>query len=534
MLAFLAGATAEWMVFLGVLVYAFDRDGAGATGLASISLLVPYAAVGPIAGALVTRLNPQRVRVAGFAVQAAGYGLAAAAAVADQPTALVVVPAAVAVAAVTTMRPSGARVLPGIVRSSGELTVGNVWNGYCETSATLAGPAIGALLLAIGGAPAVLAGSAVAAAFAMAVSLLPRPIDPLATASRFSRTRTFHVAADALGELRRRPGALSVLAIAGSQFVVVGALDIIVVVAAENDLGLGEAGPGWLLLAFGIGGFCSGPIAALLARNQRQAPALLVAMLAIAVGSATLAGSLTVAVAFVTIPLIGLSRSLIEILSDLLLHRSAPPDSLGAVYSLLEVSAGIGLIVGSLLAQIAIAAAGTEWALAAIAALFALQAIVVARRLRRADASADVPVVEMSVLQDVPLFRPLHQMELEDVARAALELPVDAGTTLIRRGDTGDRFYVVTDGCFQVTTTNGHVAEIRRGGSFGEIALLADVLRTATVTATVRGSVLAIEREPFLTALTGDAATVEAAVQALPELYDDLDLTAHSRPDAVG
>jgi MFS family permease len=127
-------------VFVGVLKYAYGRDGTGATGLVSIALLLPYVLAAPIAGSLAERLPPNRVRLAGLVVQAAGYGVSGALALADLPTVWVVAPAMVAVGAVTTLRPTGAVLLPAIVRSTRELTVGNLWTGYAETAGGLAGP----------------------------------------------------------------------------------------------------------------------------------------------------------------------------------------------------------------------------------------------------------------------------------------------------------------------------------------------------------------------------------------------------------
>lgn len=531
MLASIAAIAAEWMVFLGVLVYVFDRDGSTATGLASITLLLTYTVAGSFTGPLVTRFHPQTVRVVGLIVQAAGYALAAAAAVGGLPSPYVIAPAALATGAVTSLRPSAARVLPGLVRTSRELTVGNVWNGYCETSAALAGPALGTGLLALGGAPAALTGCAVLAAIAVAVSLLPRPISPLTRPDAVASRRPLSVAAEALGELRRRPGATAVLVVAGAQFMVVGAFDIIVVVAAERDLGLGDAGPGWLLTAVGIGGIMSGPIAEAMARRRRQASALVVAMAVVAAASVVLAGSLTVAVAFVAFPLIGLSRSLIDVLADLVLHRAAPPGALGAVYSLLEVASGVGLIVGSLTAQLAIAAGGTPAALATIGVFFGLVAAIAGPRLRRADESADIPVVAMAALDDVPVFRPLHQTVLEDVARAAEEITVPRGTDVITEGDHGDRFYVVTDGEFRVHRDGTELSRVGRGGSFGEIALLADVPRTASVTAIVDAAVLSIERAPFLVAVTGDDLVADAAYEHLASRYEGMVPGDLRRPD---
>ena len=109
MTASLAAIAAEWMVFLGVLVYVFDRNGSTATGLASIALLVPYTLAGSLTGSLVTRFHPQAVRLGGLAVQGAGYAIGASAALAALPAPFVVLPAAAASAAVTTLRPSATR-----------------------------------------------------------------------------------------------------------------------------------------------------------------------------------------------------------------------------------------------------------------------------------------------------------------------------------------------------------------------------------------------------------------------------------------
>jgi CRP-like cAMP-binding protein len=139
--------------------------------------------------------------------------------------------------------------------------------------------------------------------------------------------------------------------------------------------------------------------------------------------------------------------------------------------------------------------------------------------LRRADDGADVPVVEISVLHPLPMFAPLPPLELEAVARSAEHVDVAAGEVLIREGDVGDRFYAVADGSFSIVMRGEHVRDARRGSCFGEVALLADVPRTATVTALEPGRLLAIERRPFLVAVTGRESAMAAAwdfVQAMP------------------
>ena len=76
--------------------------------------------------------------------------------------------------------------------------------------------------------------------------------------------------------------------------------------------------------------------------------------------------------------------------------------------------------------------------------------------------------------------------------------------------DTGGP-YVIADGDVDVSVDGSHVRRQARGESFGEIALLRDTPRTATITASEPTTLIAIDREPFLSAVTGHAGSAEAA-----------------------
>ena len=176
---------------------------------------------------------------------------------------------------------------------------------------------------------------------------------------------------------------------------------------------------------------------------------------------------------------------------------------------LVEVTGAVGMVLGSLMVQILIATSGGRAALVGVAATLTVVLALSYRAVRHADRSATVPVVAIRLLRELPAFTHLQAPALEGVARAATEMPVTAGTEVIREGDTGDRFYAVVDGRVRVEMGGRFKRHIQRGDGFGEIALLADVPRIATVTAETDTLLLAIEREPFLLAVTGnDAATV--------------------------
>jgi hypothetical protein len=234
-----------------------------------------------------------------------------------------------------------------------------------------------------------------------------------------------------------------------------------------------------------------------------------------------LAAAFTIGVAIVVLPLLGMSLSLLDNLSRMLLQRSAEPASLGAVFSLAGLVAGLGQLGGSAIAQAVIAVASVEVALVVLAMAMMLILVLAWRSLRHADNEAAVPVVEMALLRGLPMFSPMPALDLEVVSRLAQHVDVAAGDTVIVQGDPGEVFYAVVSGSFDVVMSGEFVRSVTRGGWFGEVALLSDRPRTASVIATSAGSLLAIEREPFLTAVSGDQASMSAALAVVERLDFD-------------
>jgi hypothetical protein len=162
---------------------------------------------------------------------------------------------------------------------------------------------------------------------------------------------------------------------------------------------------------------------------------------------------------------------------------------------------------------------GTEHAaLIGVGTFFAVLLLVATlSNLRDVDLAADVPVVAIRLLRSLPLFAPLPGPALESLGRSAASLEVNAGETIIRAGDEGDRYYAIVAGRFDVTGADGRTRSLERGSGFGEVALVADVPRTATVVAGTSGTLLAIDRGPFLTAVTGHAGAARMAWRAARE-----------------
>lgn len=541
----LLAVISEWGALIGVLVYAFERSGARAAGLASFAALAPYLLLSSTSARIAERHRPATVRFLSLLAQTLGYGGAGACALLRGSVVIVVAGVALGFTAITAMRPAGAVLLPALVRSSRELTTANVWIGQCDGASVLLGPLIATGLLTLHGGGMVLVGCGTwtaIGALVMAPSVRggpphyrPEQAENTIDATPSSRMRRASGVLlhpfDDIRAMSKRPGSTAVLAVLVGQYLMVGAFDIIAVVVAGEYLDLGRSGAGVLTAMFGAGSVASTVVAGRAARRRRLATSMIVALAVIAAACLLYGSMIALVTACIAAPVVGCSRALLDLMARVLLQRSAPPSQLASVFGAIETASGVGLLLGSALAQVLIAVSGPAAALFGVGAVCAILAITLPRALRTADDHADVPVVAMSLFRHLPVFAPLPTFALEAVARGAVEISVPAGEVVIHQGEPGDYFYAVADGAFDVVMSGVFMRTTRRGGSFGEIALLADVPRTATVTANQPGRLFRVERATFLVAITGHDSSHQAAWGALNAMSLEFHLPRPRPPD---
>jgi hypothetical protein len=215
-------------------------------------------------------------------------------------------------------------------------------------------------------------------------------------------------------------------------------------------------------------------------------------------------------VALVALGVLGLGNTLVDVAGLTLLQRTAPPDVIGRVFGVLEMLLVATIGLGAVIAPALIHAFGVRWSLVVAGAFLPVLAALAWRRLRVIDAESHVPA-ELGLLERVPIFSALHAPALERLASQLEPVTVAPGTRVIRQGDHGDRFYVVESGRLQVSVDSEPVGTIGPGDFFGEIALLRDVPRTASVTAETDVQLQALGRDAFLEAVTGSAPSARAA-----------------------
>jgi hypothetical protein len=428
--------------------------------------------------------------------------------------------AAVVNLAICVPRPAQAVLLPSVVMSAEELAAANAGQGWLESAATLAAPVAVAVLLNAGGAAAAVSGMVVLASVSLLlVATIPGPV-PYAQDSESEPG-----AQDELGGLRLladNPAVMTLVAVLGAQYILVGALDLIYVVLAFGELGMGQGGAGYLTAASGAGGLFAIAITGMMVGGRRQASVLIAAGLAGPVALLLLAGYTTIASAVILFTLAGVGRGVFDVTGRTLLQRTAPPQVLARVFGMLEGLVCAGLGIGVIIVPLLVALGGAAGALVGTAVIVVAILAILAPRLRALDASATVPIVELRLLRSIPLFAALPAPSLETLAASLTPLHLPAGTVVIREGDPGDRYYAIARGELDVLKNDSLVVTRRRAEGVGEIALIRHTPRTATVVARTDADLYALDREPFLLALTGHTGTRTAAETIIDQRLEEL------------
>jgi MFS family permease len=517
-LAYLAFNAAEYGTWTAILVYAYAIGGPATAGLAALVQLVPSAVVAPLAANAGDRFRWHRVLLAGYVVLALAFGATAAAMDAGLPMPVVLAFAALASAAVTVIRPVQAVILPAITHSPADLTAAIAVSSLAESLGAFLGPlAAGLLLLGSGSAEVFLAFAAVLVAAALLVARLPAEIDERRLAPASPR----RIAAEALGgfeALASERRLLVVVLVLASSAIVVGTLDVLFVAVAVDLLHAGPSWAGFLGAAAGVGAIGGAFAAVTLVGRRRLTPAVAVSGLAYGLPIAVIAPLQSVATAAGLFALSGAGASVNAAAGRTLLQRLVPDAVTARVFGVLEGLMMLGMALGSVAIGLVIQAFGVPLGLVAAGLIVPVVLAAAWRELDLLDHDARLPDPEaLALIRGLPIFGPLSARAIERILAGLSSLETSAGRVVIRQGEPGDAFYVIAEGTVEVDVDGRRVGVRGRGEGFGEIALLRDLPRTATVTAATPLRLLVIERDTFLSAVGGHAtshgraqATVEA------------------------
>lgn len=501
----------EFASTIALFVYAFDEGGATLVAIYGVARAAPGAVVTPALLSLTYRVPVDRLLRATTGARAALVALAGAAAALHAPPAVVLTLASISASMTGTFRPAQATALPWLARTPAELTAANVAATMSENTAALVGPALAGVTLAVANAATALA---VAAAFLAAAFLalwrLRVPAHAQAAHGTASRGPLRDAAAGAVSLARiARPAGYAVLAFA--QTFVRGALLVLIVVVALDVLSLGHGAVGWLNAAIGAGGLVGGVLAARLAHLTRLGRCFVLGVALWGLPLVALGAISTPAAAYVALVIVGGGNAvedagMFTLLPRLVGNRNAAP-AMGAI----ELVAFAGLCAGSAAAPAISDWLGPRGALVAIGATLAVLAVAYLPRFVQIDRTTPAPGPEIALLRGLAMFAPLPVATVDQLATALERHEYQPGETVMREGERGDGFHIVVSGRAHVTVHARSVRDLERGECFGEIALLRDVPRTATVTATETLHTFALARADFLPAVTGNQISAQAA-----------------------
>jgi CRP-like cAMP-binding protein/predicted MFS family arabinose efflux permease len=513
----------EWTSFVALSVYAFEVGGAAALGALGLVRMIPAAIALPFGSMLTDRYPRQRVLLGIHASRALLLAATAAALAAGSSRALVFALAALVAVAGAPERPATLSLVPTLARTPRELVATNVSSSTLEGLGTLVGPVLGGVVAATAGVDvAVAAAAAISVACALFVVGIRREGDVAGARRRVDRSRREEL----LGGVRtlvHEPHPRLIVLLFNSQTLVRGLLNVLLVVASIELLGMGEAGVGWLNAALGAGGLLGGLAAVGLVARRRLAGIFGLALVLWGAPIALVGAWPQAGWALVCLGVVGIGNALLDVSGFTLLQRTVDEHVLGRVFGVFEIGVAVAVAIGSVLGSILVDQLGIRTALVVTGAILPFLALLSLPGLRRIDDSVEVPERELKLVSDVPLFLPLPPTTLERLAARLERLDVAAGTTLVERGAAGDRFYLIAGGEIDVVLEGTTMSTLGAGDYFGEIALLREVPRTASCTARTDAEVYALDRDVFVAAVSGDVRTAAAAESIMSERLGELE-----------
>jgi len=489
------------MSMVALSVWAFDRLGAKGVGYLGVARLLPGALALPFGAWAADRFSRRAVVSVVFAAISLSQAAIAMVVATRAPAIAVYLLVATASVAATPYRSAQLALAPLVARTPGELVAMNVTAGALEGLATFVGPALAALLILTTGPSLVLVVAAVAAAAGfVAVVGIRVEVDP-SKAVRRSRDRPLHALLGGFIELHNNPDAAVVVGCFIAQLIVRGFLTVLLVSVSFDLLGLGDSGVGWLAAAIGIGGIVGGVYAVGLTGRRRLARPFAVALTLWGLPIAVIGFVPRTAVVLVALSTIGVGNAILDVSGFTLIQRLGADRSLGRVFGVL-FTVGIGLGgLAALAAPVLVSSLGLRPVLVLVGAFLPFLALALVPRFMTIDQHSEPLPELLTLFSGIPLFAPLPATTVEKIAVRCSVADMPAGCVIIREGDNCDRFYAIVQGEVAVRTPAGELFELGCGDHFGEIALLRDICRTATVTAQSDVRLASLGATEFLDAL---------------------------------
>jgi MFS family permease len=507
-------AMGDWAYGVAFVVYVYSQT--HSAGWVSASMLVrvlPRFAMAPYAGVLAEKFERIRVLVTADLIRCVQLALLAVTMAVHAPIVLILAIAFTVQCVSTVYEPATMAMLPQLLGED-DLAAGNAMTETINNVAIIVGPAIGAVVLAVGNASIVMAIDSLT--FLTSAWLVSR-VKARSTPSDVSGDGgVFKQMTVGIKSLFGSSTALVLTAFPFATTMLYGIDTVLFVFISKDKLGTGARGYGYLLIALGVGGVIAAAIVNRLAALPRLSAVLALGMGLYTLPTALLLVSHRPAVAYGVEILRGIGTLVVDVLAMTALQRSLPPALISRVFSAFLAVIFGGLALGAFITPFLLHAFGLDATIALDA--FVVPAVVVvaypklASLDRAAAASTAALAPRVSVLAQLDIFAAAARPSLERLAQTADELVLEPGTRLITEGETADALYVLLEGELAVSArgegrARRRIRTMHAPAYVGEIGVLEHVARTATVTAETPARLLRIGADNFYESLTGTSFT---------------------------
>ena len=521
-LAFAGSLIGNWAFTTAVSVWAYGEGGAKAVGIYYSIRLAVMALATPFVSTLADKYPRKRVMIYSDLYSAVLVVLATVCLYADTSALPIYVLAVVTAFGGSAFRAAQGAITPQLADTTEQLTASNGTASTLESLAIFVGPAIATGLLAVADVEIVFLLNVASFAWSMlmvagihvgrAEEESEKAAEPESLGEALAEAAEEEVE-QAEGFLRetsagfraiRRDKDLLVTVVEGSaQTVVAGALAVIPLVIAVEILNTGAKGVGLLDSVMGLGAIVGGIFAIARATKHKLGQDLIVGVFLWSFPLIVITIWPTPIAAFAVMAVLGFANPVVDVNVFTVIQRLTPDAVLGRVFGAFETCLIGTMAVGSAIAPLMLHLWGLRATVGVLGVVIGSIAVLGYPRMRSLDRRLEAPA-GLPLLRAIPMFAPLNPVTLDHLARVLDRVEVVAGDVIVHEGDESDLFYVIESGRVQVTAADGQVLrEEGPGDYFGEIGLLRDVPRTATITAMEPTLLLALEREEFLDAVTG-------------------------------
>ena len=519
-LALTGSMIGDWAYATAVTVWAYGVGGVTAVGIWTAIRLALMAVTAPFASTWADRASRKNVMIISDFFRAILVAAAAVCLFLETPAAPIFVLATLTSLLGTPFRCAQRALMPSLANNPEELTASNGTSSTIDSLSFFVGPALGALLIGVANIPVVFCLNALTFMWSMAMVLgirLPHKDESVAATPETAdadaepaKAGFFTEVSGGFRSIFADRDLLVVIWLVCAQTIVAGASVVFLVVMAVEVLETGAQGVGYLNSVLGIGSVVGGFLAISRVSRHRLAQDLNVGVVLWALPLVLVTIWPSPIAVLVAVVLLGLANPLVDVNLDTIVQRLTPDAVLGRVFGALEASVIATMALGSFLMPVLLHYWDLRTALAFIGLGVAAMALPFLPRMRRLDTRLTAPY-GLELLQKITMFMPLTPALVEGLARKLTPVSFSSGDVVLLEGEKSDQFFVIESGMVQVTQAGAVLRREGPGEFFGEIGLLRDIPRTATITAIEDTVLLALGRDEFLAAVTGQRESAMAA-----------------------